>query len=349
MNKGLSCMKNTEMHCKGCGIKLQNSNKDLIGYAPKLTNKNCMNCFQLINYGIDTNQILPVKLPVIHDDSVIFIVCSVMYLDLLFNFNESIEHQNSKIVFIINQIDLLPSDTNLDRLLKQITKFAKKSKVNYYDIVLMSALNHFDLNNFYEYVDSFTEKHIYLIGLQNSGKSTIFKAITKNEEVLTLKKAGLTQQTITSPYKDKMIYDTPGLIQKGYITNFYSYDIYKKILPDRKIKPKVYNLKQNKTIIIAGLASISLLEDSGTIVFYGNNFLPINQGSYPKSVDNMVENKNYLYSFDEYQEKLFDLRKNIKYRITLADFGFVIIEGVNKVSITTHPQLHVSIIKEYLK
>lgn len=343
-------MINTETICKGCGINLQNTNSELIGYAPKLNADYCMNCFQLINYGIDTNQILPIKLPEIKEDSVIIIVSSVMYLDLLFKFNKEIKGNNSKIVFLINQIDLLPSDTNLDYLLKQITKFAKQSRINYHDIILMSALNKYDLLNFSNYVNSFEEKHIYLIGLQNSGKSTIFKALTNNKHVLSLKKAGLTQQTIKDFYNDKIIYDTPGLLQKGYIPQFFTYEQYKKILPDRKINAKVYNLKKGKSIIIAGLVSISLLENDGTIVFYGNNFLPITQGSYPNSVNKMVKNKNYLYSFENYENKEFDLLEpNIKYRITLADFGFVVIEGINKVSVTTNPDLHVSLIKEYLK
>ena len=35
--------------CTGCGIKLQNKNKDLIGYVDELEKDICQRCFKLSN------------------------------------------------------------------------------------------------------------------------------------------------------------------------------------------------------------------------------------------------------------------------------------------------------------
>lgn len=347
MKKELNRIMNHKINCLGCGIVKQSIDNSQPGYVLDKHHDYCQSCFKLMNYGIDTNFILPTKLPEIKENSVIFIVCSILYLDLLFK--HTINNEKNKVVFIINKIDLLPRDTNLDYLLDSITHFAKASKVNYYDIILMSANNSYDISNLSSYINHFSEENIYFIGLQNSGKSTLIKALTLDDEILNISKAGLTVETIEKKYNNKKLYDTPGLMQKGYITQFYSYNIYKKILPDREIKPKVYNLKSMETIIIDGLAAVSVIEKDSPVVFYGNNFIKINKGSYPRSVNNMIDKKTYTYTFDKYETKEFNLEKDIKYRITLADFGFVVIEGVNKILVTTHPDLHISLIKEYLK
>ena len=37
--------------CIGCGAVLQNTNKTINGYTPKIENKYCMRCFRLTNYN----------------------------------------------------------------------------------------------------------------------------------------------------------------------------------------------------------------------------------------------------------------------------------------------------------
>ena len=42
--------------CIGCGITLQDKNKDAVGYTPDIKNKLCERCFKLKNYNILTNK-----------------------------------------------------------------------------------------------------------------------------------------------------------------------------------------------------------------------------------------------------------------------------------------------------
>lgn len=37
--------------CLGCGVVLQNTDKDALGYTPKLENDLCIRCYKLKHYG----------------------------------------------------------------------------------------------------------------------------------------------------------------------------------------------------------------------------------------------------------------------------------------------------------
>ena len=41
--------------CVGCGITLQNENKNDVGYTPDIKNELCERCFKLKNYNVLTN------------------------------------------------------------------------------------------------------------------------------------------------------------------------------------------------------------------------------------------------------------------------------------------------------
>ena len=40
--------------CLGCGVSLQNTDEDALGYTPNLDNVYCKRCFRLKNYGEET-------------------------------------------------------------------------------------------------------------------------------------------------------------------------------------------------------------------------------------------------------------------------------------------------------
>ena len=46
--------------CYGCGCKLQNTDKEKIGYTPKEDSNYCQRCFRLMHYGIDSEN-MPFK------------------------------------------------------------------------------------------------------------------------------------------------------------------------------------------------------------------------------------------------------------------------------------------------
>src|SRR5690606_37565132 len=160
----------------GCGAILQINHAEKPGFIKDLAQPLGMDCFKLMHYGQSETHHHPDDLPVFNQRSLILVVVSVMYIDTIFNFSLLHRVEKYHITYLINQVDLLPPHTNLDLLLEKTIKKAKSFGISYDDIVLMSAKNPNDIDHLKAYIKLRSFKDVYLIGLQNSGKTTIFKA-----------------------------------------------------------------------------------------------------------------------------------------------------------------------------
>jgi len=248
----------------------------------------------------------------------------------------------AKFVYIINQIDLLPKETNLDYFYNKIRKKAIENKVSFSDIVFMSAINENDINNLKLFINTFNNKHIYLFGFQNSGKSTIFKGLTNNESVLTINKPGLTQDIISEEINNKIISDMPGTYNKGYISDYLNYDQYKNLIPNSIIKPKVYTFNKNQKLILNNLIEISLnSEKDATLIMYISNALKVDRY-------NILNKRNYLNESFNYVSKTFNL-KYTKSHIQLADIGFILINDKANITIKYPKNMHITLMESLLR
>lgn len=337
--------------CLGCGTILQKQNPNERGYVENDNNAYCKACFQLKNYGIATQHFHPEDLPELKTKSLILMVSSVMHLDMLFTYRVDRYYPDSKYVYIINQMDLLPKSTNLEHLLESIERKARSLKIPYKDIIFMSALNSYDLSQLKTYILENKQKNIYLLGVQNSGKTTIFKALTNNTTALNIKKAALTQEALKEELEGKTIWDMPGLYQEGYLHQIMEYEQYKNLLPDKTIKPTIYQMVQNNAVLIEGLASVGLLKgDQKTFVFYLNEKVKFHRTNLSK-IDNLLERKEELFKnyAKNYETKTFKLEKNIKYQITFADMGILHVTGKATIEIKHAKGLHVTLMEALFK
>ena len=335
--------------CKGCGAPLQTDDPNKVGYALSLDHTYCQACYKLLHYGDVNEHFHPEDLPKLSQDAVVFMISSILHLDMLFSYPVYRYEPNIKYVYLINQVDLLPQSTNLDEMLKQIIIKAKLNYIPFHDIILMSAKNPFDIINLDKYMRNFTEKNLYLIGVQNSGKTTIFKALTKDEHALAFQKAGLTQEALVNKLGKHQIFDMPGLYQKGYVHQFLPYQVYKKLIPQEVIKPKIYQLKKDQTLFIEGLIAISVSNERQTVVLYLNNFVNIHKTNINRINDLLADkDKNFEVYVDAYEEKSFRIIKS-KMQITFADIGFMHIQGPNTVRVTYPKGMHISLSEALFK
>lgn len=335
--------------CKGCGAPLQISDPIKVGYALTLDHTYCQACYKLLHYGDVHDHFHPEDLPRLSQDAVVFMISSVLHLDMLFTYPVYRYEPNIKYVYLINQIDLLPKSTNLDEMLKQIIVKAKLNRVPFHDIIMMSAINPHDIVNLDKYMRNFTETNLYLIGVQNSGKTTIFKALTKDEHALAFQKAGLTQETLVNQLGKHHIHDMPGLFQKGYVHQFLPYQTYKKLIPQEVIKPKIYQLKKNQTLFIEGLISITVSNLEQTVVLYLNNQVHIHKTNVERIKDLLSEKETHFEIYvDSYEEKSFKIIES-KMQITFADIGFMHILGPNTIKITYPKGMHISLSEALFK
>jgi len=336
------------MHCKGCGAKLQTDDPKRIGYVRSIDHDFCQSCFRLKNYGESHDHFHPEDLPVLEKDALIVMVSSVLNLDMLFEYPVYRYQNEATFVYLINQIDLLPKHTNTDLLLENITKKAKRMNIPYLDIIMMSAKNPQYIKNLKDYLNTFNHHHIYLIGVQNSGKTTIFKALTDNQDALAFKKAGLTQEPLYQKLDHQVIWDMPGLFQKGYIHEFLPYETYKKMIPDREIKPKIYQLKKDQALMIEGLISM-IVPKSVSMVLYLDDQLKIHKTNATRIKDLLDEkDKHFQIYYETYEQKMLKIPEG-KHQITCADFGFLHVEGPITVEMIVPKGLHLSLTEALFK
>ena len=336
------------MHCKGCGAKLQVTDPKFMGYALSLENDFCQSCFRLKNYGESHDHFHPEDLPILEKDALIVMVSSILNLDMLFEYPVYRYQSEGIFVYLINQMDLLPKQTNTDLLLENVIKKAKDLRVPYLDIIMMSAKNLSDIENLKSYLSEFKQQHIYLIGVQNSGKTTIFKALTDNKDALAFKKAGLTQEPLYHKMDHQVLWDMPGLFQKGYIHEFLPYDTYKKIIPDKELKPKIYQMKKDQTLIIEGLVSVSVSKPT-SLVLYLDSKIQIHKTNITRVKELFNEKeKHFSIVVDDYEKKVFRVSEG-KQQITLADFGFIHLDGPNTIELYQPKGLHITLTEALFK
>lgn len=333
----------TITRCKGCGAILQTDDPKKVGYAISVEHDYCQSCYRLFHYGESDIHFHPEDLPNLPHDAIIVMVSSVLHLDLLFSYPVYRYQPDAKYVYIINQIDLLPRGTNLDRLLHNIKRKAAGLHIPYEDLILMSAKNKEDIGHLKDYLVDLNEPHVYLIGVQNSGKTTLFKAITQDERALAMKKAGLTQEALKKAYGDMMIYDMPGLYQKGYLHEVLPYGIYKNLIPDKEIKPKIYQLSEGQSLFLEGLIAISFYGESINPILYVDQMVHIHKTKDERVLDLLDHKEKHFKIFvDVYEEKKIKIPEG-KWQITFADMGFMHVMGPGWVKVHHPKGLHLSL------
>ncbi len=327
------------MRCKGCGALLQMEHKDRVGYVISLEHDYCQSCFRLMHYGESFVHFHPEDLPSLPKDSIIVMVSSILHLDLLFSYPVYRYQPDAKYIYLINQVDLLPKGTNLEHLLKNVTHKAKSMGIPYEDIILMSAKNPYDIDHLKAYLSSLNEPNVYFIGVQNSGKTTLYKAITGDSHALSMKKAGLTQDVLSMPFQSMMIYDLPGLYQEGYLHQFYPYNTYKRWLPDEEISPRIYQLIEGQSILIESLLGLSFYGQSITPIFYLGREVKLHRTQDQKVMELLKKMDEATLNFEI---KTFKIPNGLQ-QITIADMGFIHMRGPGHVKLYVPKGLHVTL------
>lgn len=320
------------MRCKGCKAKLQTKDKNKIGYVKDLSHSYCLSCFNLKHYNKADNIVLKTHFSEIKEKALVVYIISALHLNTLLKYDLNKFYPNQKIIILINKIDLLPKSVNFDYWVKKIKHQAKH--LNILEVMPISALKGHYLDLFLETLIHYKIKNIYLVGMQNSGKSTLLNKIALKEEIkevaLTAQMPGLTKDNIVYAYKDIKIIDTPGIYEKGFISDFLNYDEYKSIVPNKPFKATTYQLNNNQSIIIGGLVIVSLIKGIKTsLTFYLGN-IKLHRTKYENAYQRFKNHQGGLFSpttNELFEKKQIRLSKNEKHLINIMDLGYLVLKG----------------------
>ncbi len=349
-------MNNEEVYCIGCGAKLQSTDEKKSGYVPssvlnkpeeELENIYCRRCFRLRHY----NEVAEVE---ITDDDFLTMLNDISSKDALivnvvdlFDFSGTLIRGmqrfagSNHLLIVGNKLDLLPKSLGEGRIRQWVTEQMHETGIRPVDVVLTSALKKESVRDLMEVIDR--ERHgrdVYIVGATNVGKSTLVNQIiniaTDSPDTITTSYfPGTTLGSIEIPLEDgKDLIDTPGIVHQANLTNHLSHNDLKKVIPRREVKPAVYQLNEEQTVFIGGLARFDYIKGPGKqpFVFYKANELQMHRTKLEKA-DDFYEKQlgEMLTPPNEFEKE--DLPKLKEHRFTIKEPTDIVVSGLGWVAI----------------
>ncbi len=295
--------------CIGCGIELQNLDKKKDGYVSNLENNLCERCFNIKYYGKNrnvskTNIDYMSVFNKIRDNDIVVYVSSLLTLNLnyLNKFNN--------VILVLTKRDILPKSIKDGKIINYI----KNKYNNVSSVFVVSAFKKYNLDMLYNELCKYENKHIYFVGITNSGKSTLINELIKS---YTGKAGSITVSNYPSTTLDVvdvnvgklLIKDTPGLIVEDSIINYMNSSEIKRINSKKEIKPITIQICGSGAILIDDYFRLEYETDKSSMTFYMSNNLNITH----------ISLKNPKFKDFEYSK--FDIDNNMD--LVIEDIGFI--------------------------
>ncbi|KAK8811358.1 hypothetical protein WA158_003092 [Blastocystis sp. Blastoise] len=179
--------------CSGCGVQLQSDEPSKLGYCPenvfeehKLNKKPliCQRCYQMVNYGRSKAEKLPdnvapdmAKSFPYKRHSLVVVVLDI--LDIPGSIYDNIKSITSEypVLVVINKCDVLPRGEPLNKLKRWARSILKNYINNLKEVIFVSSVSDYGVENTLAYFDQNEYKHIYITGLTNVGKSSFINRL----------------------------------------------------------------------------------------------------------------------------------------------------------------------------
>ena len=301
--------------CIGCGVKLQDKDRNLLGYTKNINKDLCERCFRIRNYNDykfvvkDNNDFINILKDVNKTNDLVVLVVD------LFNINKNIEdiskYLNNEILLVLTKRDILPKSCYDKKLIEYFNNY----NLNIIDTVVISSLKNYNFDELYNKINNYKKSNnVYVVGFTNSGKSTMINKIlynySNNNTIITT--SNLPSTTIDSievkVNENLTLIDTPGLLDSEDIIEFIDADTLKRIIPSKEIKPITYQIKDKQTIFVDDLVRLDIY-DNNSLTFYISNDLEISRVF--KDIDKLKDLKKHELSLDD------------DYDIVIQGLGFI--------------------------
>ena len=260
--------------CLGCGTFLQDNDPLKEGYVKDLSNKFCERCFKITHYNEyifndKSNDVFLKKISEINKTNDLVILT----LDFLNMFDIDNLKISNPILLVITKKDLIPRTINDVKFLNKI-----RSNLNIKDKLFISSQNNYNLDLLMDKIMKYkVSTRVYVVGLTNSGKSTLINKILKNYsnndgDITTSNLPSTTLDFLEKRVNSELILiDTPGLLDDGNIIMNISKDEIKKIIPKKEINPIIYQIKTRQSILIDNFVKLDICEFNNIIIYMSNS------------------------------------------------------------------------------
>ena len=318
--------------CIGCGVELQSTNKEKLGYVNSLDNNLCERCFKIRNYNEyrfvikDNNEYINILNKISKTNDLVVLVVD------LFNISSNLDsisnYINNDVLLVLSKRDILPKSCPDIKFLDYFNNL----NLNIIDRLVISSKKNYNLDELYNKINKYKKSNlVYIVGYTNSGKSTLINKIiynysNLNNEITTSNLPSTTIDSIYIKVNDSLtLVDTPGLLDLGDISNNVDEKVLKQIIPVKEIKPITYQVKCKQSIIINNLVRIDLLDNTNITIYMSNSL----------NIKRVFRSDNYLKDLKEYD-------------LSVLKNQDLVIEGLGFINFSNHCNIKVYVDKAHI-
>lgn len=341
-------VKKSNVFCIGCGATLQSEFEDKAGYVTEIKDGiYCKRCFRLMHYNE-----MPKILANPKDYENVLNGCLkkngvyVLIVDL-FDFTGTFipaiidKLRGKEVIVVANKFDLLPKSTKVEKIVDWLSYMTNRMFFRCDAIHVVSSKKGYYLDDLMNTIDFIRKgRDVYFVGCANVGKSSLINALLKRftpktkDVISTSEIPGTTLDCINIPFfeDNKAFIDTPGLINEGNILSKILPSSYKKIVPQKEIKPITYQIEEGNCVFISGLAVFEVLKASNlSITCYFSDKLLVHRTKASRIDDLLANHLGEMLNpptKDEtlnivYEDKIFEIKGENKKDIVISGLGFV--------------------------
>lgn len=283
------------LRCAGCGVAIQSEDKEKLGFVPASALEKepiiCQRCFRIKHYNeaasvaVDQDEFLRLLSGIGNTNAL------VVHIVDIFDFEGSLISGlqrfvgNNEVLLVVNKLDLLPKAMNMNRIRNWVQQQAKLQGLRTVEVVLCSAKRNIGFERVIEEIERYRDgRDVYVVGATNVGKSTLINRLIRDysdmdQELTTSRYPGTTLDAVHIPLEDgKAIIDTPGIVYESRMTEIVPRNFLGTLLPEKPIKPLVYQLNAGQTIFMGSLARFDFVEgDRQSFTFYISNAMNLHR------------------------------------------------------------------------
>lgn len=261
--------------CYGCGVKLQCENSAGAGYIPenKVDNASyCQRCFKMMHYGVlsssDTPKEINTIINAINKDNK-FVIFLMDFLMMNLETIKIFKKIKKDKLLVLSKADIIPKNMKEEK----IKSYLKENYQINDDIRLISSFSFPKVEALIKYLFKRNITSVYIVGLSNSGKSTLINKIievsgSKMQKITTNYTPNTTLDFIRIKINDNLtIIDSPGFI----VPSINDDVILKKNNIKVSIKPTTFQMKAGESLSIENFF-LNFSENTSITLYMSNEF-----------------------------------------------------------------------------
>ncbi len=317
-------------HCSGCGVSLQNIDKEKVGYTPKLENDLCQRCFRLKHYG-DTTVI---DMHGVESEDVLNsikdiegkVVLMVDVSDIESTLFRGVRRHlfDRELILVVTKRDLLPKTVSEQKILKTLQERIREEAVDIVEAILISIYDDMSIQNVKKILLKHAkEANLIVMGYANTGKSSFLNKLLESDFTVS-PYANTTLKIQSADFGTHKIYDTPGIRMEASYFDFMSAKQQAQYSITKTLKPITHQLKGDQVFFIPNCADVVIqAKGQGTVTLLFSDEIKIHRTK-------LENRKNYLSKHINYPDKTYQLNFNLdagQYDIVIKQLGWLSIKG----------------------